>query len=392
MTAREWLILSLLPGLGARRIATLAAQLARQPLAAPWPQGWLAGLPAESREALRLWLEHPARSPLQMPLEAALAWEAQDPRHHLLHPDHAAWPALLRELPDPPPLLWAKGSLAALTPPAMAMVGTRRPTREGLDNAAYFARQLVGAGYSVVSGLALGVDGCAHRAALEAGGTSVAVLGCGTDVIYPARHAELYRRMLDEGGLLLSEHAPSTRAHPRFFPRRNRIITGLAHGVLVVEAAQKSGSLVSARLAAEQNREVFALPGSIHNPQARGCLELIRQGAALVTCLDDILSELGLPATSSTRELRERRTVPEAAATSAFGTRPERVLHDGVGSAAAREDDLLALLSDQPTPLDMLIELTGRDVGSCQMRLLELELDGRVAQAPGGWVRTASPC
>ncbi|MHB0776239.1 DNA-processing protein DprA [Halomonas sp. WWR20] len=401
MTVREWLILSMLPGLGARRIATLADHLVQQQVSQPWPQGWLAGLPAEPREALRLWLEHPDRSPLQAPLEAALAWEAQSPQHHLLHPGHDVWPALLRELPDPPPVLWAKGSLEALNPPALAMVGTRRPTREGLDNAALFARQLVEAGYSVVSGLALGIDGCAHRAALDAGGASVAVLGCGVEVIYPPRHADLYRRMLAEGGLLLSEHAPLIRAHARFFPRRNRIITGLSHGVLVVEAAQKSGSLVSARLAMEQNREVFALPGSIHNPQARGCLELIRQGAALVTCLDDVLNEL----TPGGLVRRVDRPQPVAGPfpdtlspwpgnggfeTTLKGSAPPgRALKEPVSSGP--EDPLLALLTDMPTPLDVLIELTGRDVGGCQMHLLELELQGRVAQAPGGWVRVQAP-
>jgi DNA processing protein len=215
--------------------------------------------------------------------------------------------------------------------------------------------------------MALGIDGQAHRAALEAGGRSIGVLGSGIDVIYPARHQTLYRDMLERGGLLLSEHGPGVSARPAFFPRRNRIVTGLSLGVLVVEAAEKSGSLISARLAMEQNREVFTLPGSIHNPQARGCLSLLRQGATLVTCLDDLLAEL------------QPWQLPVAVAVDDEGPRSD--------SAPDNLDPLLALLSDAPTPLDMLIELSGRDFVHCQQRLLELELEGRAVQAPGGWVR-----
>ncbi|MFC3282805.1 DNA-processing protein DprA [Litchfieldella rifensis] len=357
MTAKEWLVLSRLPGLGPRRLAELAARCPS------WPQGWLALLSDEARQALRLWLDHPRRSPLQVESDALEAWLAASPAHDLLHPDHPAWPALLRELPDPPPVLWAAGDLEALAPPALAIVGSRRPTRDGLGNAARFGGELAERGWCVVSGLALGIDGCAQRAALDAHGRSVAVLGCGVDIVYPPRHGELYHRLLAEGGLILSEHPPGTRARPAFFPRRNRIVTGLALGVLVVEAAEKSGSLVSARLAMEQNREVFALPGSLHNPQARGCLGLIRQGAVLVTRIDEILAELGHWAGSM-----PSATLPGV-------TRP------------VDEDPMLGWLSDTPTPLDALVTLTGEDVTSCQLRLLELELEGRVTQAAGGWIR-----
>ena len=364
MTAKEWLVLSRLPGVGARRLASFRSH---QP---EWPQGWLVLLPGPARDALRLWLEHPARSPLQADVERALEWESREATHHLLTPAHAAWPVLLDELPDPPPLLWAQGNLSALSMPGLAIVGTRRPTREGLGNAARFSSDLAKAGMAVISGMALGVDGQAHHAALEAGGTSIGVLGCGIDVVYPSRHAGLYRQMLERGGLLLSEHAPGTRANPAFFPRRNRIITGLALGVLVVEAAEKSGSLISARLAMEQNRDVFTLPGSINNPQARGCLTLLRQGAALVTCVEDILAELthwSLPAS------------PAVAA--------DQGVVDSPFAAQVADDPLLALLSDAPTPLDLLIDLSGQGFSHCQQRLLELELEGRVTQAPGGWVR-----
>ncbi|MGM8850077.1 DNA-processing protein DprA [Salinicola halophyticus] len=379
---RDWLALDALPGLGPARLAPLMRRW-REEDDLHWPQGWLAALPATLAQPLRLWLEHPARSPLTASVDAAIAWEAEDPRHHLLHPGHPAWPDLLDQLPDPPSVIWAKGDLEVLARPAMAIVGTRRPTREGQDNAMRFARDLVERGYCIVSGMALGIDGAAQRAALQAGGATIGVLGCGVDVIYPPRHASLYRELLAGQGLLLSEHPPDTRAHPRFFPRRNRLITGLAQGVLVVEAAEKSGSLVSARLALEQDREVFAIPGSIHNPQSTGCLRLIRQGeAALVRDVDDMLADLApwqLPVSAPTtgREEDQRlaggRSQPSTASRSAPNVAPD--------------SPLLAALTDAPTPVDLLVELTGQSVAELQLGLLELELDGWVAQTTGGWVR-----
>ncbi|TDO08610.1 MULTISPECIES: DNA-processing protein DprA [Halomonas] len=359
MQTREWLALARLPGMGAARLAKWVAE---RP---DWPDGWLAVLPREAAMALRLWLDHPDRSPLSAELDADEAWLAAEPGRHLIHPDHPAWPRLLGQIADPPPVLWALGDLEALGPPRLAMVGSRRPTREGLTNAAGFARELAARGWCVVSGMALGIDAAAQQAALDAGGTSVAVLGCGVDVIYPPRHHRLYRRLQESGGLLLSEHPPGTRARAGFFPRRNRIVTGLSLGVLVVEAAEKSGSLVSARLALEQNREVFALPGSIHNPMARGCLQLIRDGAVLVRELDDILAELSQWAVVS--------------APAAVSSAPE--------PTEAAENSLLRWLSDTPTPVDALVTLTGRGVADCQRGLLELELEGAVTQAAGGWVR-----
>ncbi|MDR5865241.1 DNA-processing protein DprA [Halomonas koreensis] len=359
-SARDWRLLARLPGVGPAGLAELAAR------APAWPAGWLAALPPAAAAALRLWLEHPARSPLSAALEADEAWSDAGPDRHLLHPGHPDWPALLACIPDPPPALWAWGDLAALTPPRLAMVGSRRPTREGLSNAHGFARALVERGWSVVSGMALGIDGAAQWAALEAGGRSVAVLAGGVDQVYPARHRRLHERLRAPGGLLVSEHPPGTRARPAFFPRRNRIVTGLCAGVLVVEAAERSGSLVSARLAGEQGREVFALPGSIHNPRARGCLGLIRDGAALVRDIEDILAELPAP---------EAPPWPPPAAE--------------VGDDDP--DPLLAWLSDAPTPVDALVGLAGLPVADCQRRLLALELEGRAAPVAGGWVRLPTP-
>lgn len=374
MGAEEWFALSRLPGLGAARIAALAAR------APAWPQGWLALLPPQAVATLRLWLDHPACSPLTAEWERQRVWLAAEPSRHLLHPGHAAWPDLLTQIADPPPLLWAQGDLDALTLPRLAVVGSRRPTREGFASAALLGRELAECGWCVVSGMALGIDGTAQQAALDAGGASVAVLGCGVDVVYPPRHRHLHRRLQQPGGLglLLSEHPPGTPARAGFFPRRNRIVTGLSLGVLVVEAAEQSGSLISARLAGEQGREVFALPGSIHNPQAAGCLRLIREGAVLVRHVDDILDEL-TQWTLSPGRMSERAT--ERA--------PERAPAEA--QRAAEVDPLLRWLSGTPTPVDALVGLAGIDVAECQRRLLELELEGRAAHTLGGWVRLMAP-
>lgn len=364
--AREWLLLSQLPGLGVVSLAGFADEQL------DWPDGWLARLPREAAQALRLALDHPSRSPLADSVESQMAWCDPDRHRHLLYPGHASWPLALSALSDPPAVLWAQGELAALDPPRLAMVGTRRASREGMNNAALFAQALVEQRFCVVSGMALGIDGAAQWAALEAGGSSIGVLGCGVDVIYPARHRALYERLGQQGGLLLSEHVPGTRAHPSFFPRRNRIVTGMSLGVLVVEAAERSGSLISARLAGVQGREVFAVPGSIHNPEAGGCLRLIREGAVLVRDIEDILDELPDWAVAS----RGALNMSEPADPLSQMTQP-----------APTDDPLLALLSASPTPLDVLAELSDLTPANCQSQLIMLALDGVADQVPGGWIR-----
>lgn len=376
--AREWLLLSQLPGLG---VVSLAALVEASP---SWPDGWLARLPPGAAKALRLALDHPALSPLAAVVEAQLAWCDPSVQRYLLHPGHARWPASLSALADPPPLLWAQGDLAALDAPRLAMVGTRRATREGLNNAALFAKALVEQGFCVVSGMALGIDGAAQWAALEAGGSSIGVLGCGIDVIYPARHRRLHERLGQPGGLLLSEHPPGTRAHPVFFPRRNRIVTGLSLGVLVIEAAERSGSLISARLAGEQGREVFAVPGSIHNPQAGGCLRLIREGAVLVREVDDILVELPGWAVDQSRDRPLGRPVNQPLKPAGGEASDVRGGSEDSGGAG---DPLLAWLSDSPTPMDVLVGLSGLTPQACQSQLMTLALVGQADQVPGGWVR-----
>jgi len=384
MDAQAWLAVNALPGMGALRIAQLVA---RQP---QWPEGWLAALPSRAASELRLWLEHPARSPLQKVVDETLAWQQSGPNRHLLHRDHPAWPALLNELPDPPVVLWAQGDLGALEGPKLAMVGTRRPTGEGTHNAQTFARDLARRGWCVVSGMALGVDGVAQRAALAAGGSTVAVLGCGVDVIYPASHRDLHEQLSRlPGGLLLSEHPPGTVARPAFFPRRNRIVTGLSLGTLVVEATEKSGSLVSARLTLEQNRELFVLPGSLHNVQARGCLALLRQGAAHLACsVDDIIADLGHWAEAFIQPSAEDKPSEQAPLPDSLSNEslPAESLSDD-----SLPDSLLTSLSATPTPIDLLVHTTGVTISDCQQRLLMLELDGWVSQQAGGWVRLPRP-
>lgn len=376
MNAREWLAVFALPGLGPQRLAKMMAQ------APTWPEGWLALLPPQAATVLRLWLEYPARSALTPVIEASLAWEQAAPEHTLLYRDHPDFPPLLNEIPDPPAVLWAQGDIHALRHPGLAVVGSRRPTGEGAANARAFARDLAQRGFCITSGMALGVDAEAQRAALDAGGASIAVLATGIDVIYPARHRELYQRLgSTPGGLLLAEHPPGTRAHPAFFPRRNRIVTGLSLGTLVVEAAEKSGSLVSARLTLEQGRELFALPASLHNGQARGSLQLLRTGATLVCESDDIVTELSQWAGDYAA------CQPPTPGNDAPSRTTSPVAHTPAAALDEPADNLLAALSATPTPIDALVQQAGLSVGECQQRLLMLELDGRVAQQPGGWVR-----
>jgi DNA processing protein len=245
------------------------------------------------------------------------------------------------------------------------MVGSRNASAQGLDNARAFASHLSRGGLTIVSGLALGIDGAAHEGALEGGGSTIGVVGTGLDVIYPRRHARLWQRVAHEG-LILSEFAPGTPPLQANFPRRNRVIAGLTLGTLVVEAAMQSGSLITARLALEAGREVLAIPGSIHSPQARGCLHLIQQGAKLVTSAEDILQEL--PAWA--RPASDSQQVPPAGA-----TRPD---------VAPDSDPFWRALGHDPVSLDTLVDRSGWPAHELQARLLTLELDGEVARLPGG--------
>ncbi|MGD8910288.1 MAG: DNA-processing protein DprA, partial [Chromatiales bacterium] len=257
-----WLLLSQAPGIGSRYFQRLLERFGRaaDALQAPRNQLQAVGLPHRAIEALKQMREET--------IAPTLDWLAQ-PGHLILTLADSDYPELLRQIDDPPPVLYLIGNTELLHQPQLAVVGSRNPTPNGLGNAREFARTLASAGLCITSGLAIGIDGAAHEGALSNGST-IAVLGTGPDRIYPASHHELAHRIADNG-LLISEFAPGTPARAENFPRRNRIISGLSLGTLVVEAAAQSGSLITARLALEQGREVFAIPGSIHNPQARGC-------------------------------------------------------------------------------------------------------------------------
>jgi len=283
----------------------------------------------------------------------------QEPRRVVTLGD-ASYPQALLQTADPPLLLYVQGRLDLLNAPSLAVVGSRRPSAQGLDNARAFGMALSRAGYTVVSGLALGIDGAAHAGALEGDAGTMAVVGTGLDRVYPKSHFELAHRIA-RGGALVSEFPIGMPPLAANFPRRNRIIAGMSRGTLVIEAALKSGSLITARLASEAGREVFAVPGSIHSAQSQGCHALIKQGAKLVECAEDVLEELS-PCHSSASSL---------AAAPASDPEP------------AGEDPLLQALGSDPVSLDALVARTGWPVQLISTMLLEFELDGRVARLPG---------
>jgi DNA processing protein len=287
---------------------------------------------------------------------ATRAWLEGNSARHVIALGDAAYPTSLLETADPPLLLYAQGRIGLLSAASIAVVGSRNPTAQGSDNARAFAKHLSQAGLAVVSGMALGIDGAAHDGALAGPGSTIAVMGTGADRIYPARHRALAHRIAEQG-LLLTEFEIGTPPLAENFPQRNRIIAGLARGTLVVEAALPSGSLSTARAAVEAGREVFAIPGSIHSPQSRGCHALIKQGAKLVESAEDITSELQWQSSAS-------------AATETTHT--------------AGETPLLRALGHEPATLDALGARTGMSAADLNAQLLELELDGRVARLPGG--------
>lgn len=358
---RGWLRLIRCPGLGA---ATLRILVERHGSACAaldaGRSAWLeAGASSEAWEAQ-------SRVDAAQ-LDADLAWCAQ-PRRGLVTWNDPRYPSSLREIASPAPALFYRGDAELLAVPQLAIVGSRTATPQGLETAENFAQELARRGLAITSGLALGVDGAAHRGALAADGLTIAVCATGLDRVYPARHKSL-AEAIEARGLLVSEFAPGTPPRPENFPRRNRLISGLSLGVLVVEAARESGSLITARLAAEQGREVFAIPGSIHNVMARGCHRLIRQGAKLVETAEDVLEEIGDQVGSWLREVRSAPSTTRA---------PHR--HQAV----------LDALGDAAQSLDELVERLGLGVDQLSAVLLELELEGLLASAPGGRVMRLS--
>jgi len=310
--------------------------------------------------------------------------DPQRPAHAIVTLGDSRYPQTLLETPDPPLLLYLTGPAHLLAQqafpagPCLAVVGSRNPSAQGAENARQFARALHGAGLGIVSGLALGIDAAAHEGALDAALTgagvaaTLAVVGTGLDQVYPRKNIDLARRIA-ASGLLISEYPLGTPPLAAHFPKRNRIIAGLSQGCLVVEAALASGSLITARLSAEQGREVFAIPGSIHAPQSRGCHALIRQGAKLVESAQDVLQELVVPA---------RRVAAPVAGADA--DTPPTTGADAPAAGAAMDTPLLAALGFDPIGIDALLARTGMATAALQVALLELELAGSVARLPGG--------
>ena len=315
--------------------------------------------------AARAWLERPDEARLAQDL----AWLAE-PGHRLLRCTDADFPPQLEHIPQPPAVLFVAGDPSLLLHPQVAIVGARAASASGMAHARAFARTLAGAGFTITSGMADGIDGAAHAAALDAGAKALAVIGTGPDRVYPRKHHALARR-LAEHGALVSEFPPGTAARPDHFPRRNRIISGLALGVLVIEAGLRSGSLITARLAAEQGREVFALPGSIHNPLASGCHRLIRDGARLVEHASEIVELLAPAARSLGLELAARLS--------------EEGAGEAVMTTVADPDyrRLLSALGHEPATMEELVQRTGLSTGTLSSMLLMLELDGRIERRPG---------
>jgi DNA processing protein len=295
-------------------------------------------------------------------VDATLAW-LEGPANFVITLADTQYPPALLQAPDPPALLYAKGNLHLLSRPAVAIVGSRNATAQGLANAEQFARALSGAGITVISGLALGIDGAAHRGGLAGAGSTIAITGTGQDIVYPSKHRDLAHEIARQG-LILSEFALGTKPLSGHFPRRNRLLAGLSRGVLVVEAATQSGSLITARLAGDLGREVLAIPGSIHSPQSRGCHQLIKQGAKLVESAQDVIEELRLDAAPIEQSPRTASPLEQELAT------------------------LLAALGHEPTDLDTLAARTSLAPQELLARLTALELEGGVARLPAGrWQR-----
>jgi DNA processing protein len=351
---RAWVVLSSVPGLGPADLHPLLTALGSPPGVVDASVSTLSKhVPAPLAESIK----RAAQSP---DVDAVLAWAAADPANHLLVWDDPDYPRPLFDIGDSPIILYYKGRRDLLGRPGLGIVGSRNATPAGLQTAEDFAEALATAGLTIVSGLALGIDAAAHRGALRvgaAGGSTIAVVGTGIDRIYPARNDALAHRIAAEGGIL-SEFPLGTPALRQNFPQRNRLISGLARGILVVEAALGSGSLITARCAGEQGREVFAIPGSIHSPMSKGCHKLIREGAKLVETARDVLDELGLPATIEPPEVSAKES----------------------GSRA----QLLRALGFDPMTPDELVARLAWPVERVMTHLLELEMSGRIARMQSG--------
>ena len=365
----DWLTLLLAPGVGSRRSHRLAE-------AFDSPLGWITASDQQLREAgLSPAMIRSLRQPDPAAMEGCLDWLKAD-NHHLITLDDPLYPPLLKSVEEPPLALFVVGDPGHLVRPQVAIVGSRNATTGGLDHARDFAATLARAGFVVTSGLADGVDGQAHAGCLDAGGQTLAVMGTGPDRVYPARHKALARRICQHGALI-TQFVPGTEPKPGHFPVRNRIISGMTLGTLVVEAGLRSGSLITARQAADQGREVFAIPGSVHNSLARGCHRLIRDGARLVETADEVVEALAPLAEELAGEIGKllASDLPPALDKS---RKAPHLLDD------PDYQRLLDALGFDPTPVDQVIQRSQLTAAEVSSMLLMLELDGLVDTHPGG--------
>ncbi|MEO1879089.1 MAG: DNA-processing protein DprA [Methylococcales bacterium] len=354
---KYWLLLLRAPGIGSKTfLNTLDSYQPEQLFKQSHSRLAVLGLKDQSIDFIK--------NPDWTLIEQDLDWLKQQ-GNSVLTINDALYPYQLKQIDNPPPLLFVRGNEHILSQRQIAIVGSRNPSASGLQTATAFAKSLSQAGFIITSGLALGIDAASHQGALNAGGETIAVAGTGLDRVYPARNKRLATDIVNSGALI-SEFPPGTAAQANHFPRRNRIISGLCMGLLVVEAAQRSGSLITARMALEANREVFAIPGSIHNPLARGCNALIKEGAKLVENTHDIFDELV-----------------------EYNQQPEDDFQENLQSVLDLEQqNLLNLIMFSPTSIDWLVQESGYSVEVISSMLLMFELQGSIATVPGGYIRT----
>ncbi len=358
MNTRNYLALATLKGLSSHQLAIIVKRLSKI--------DDLFQLTSKQQEdiGLSIRLIQALKKTDWQAIDRMQAWQQQSAHHHLITYLDTAYSAQLKEIADPPPLLFAKGDIALLNTNAVALVGSRRASQQGLDNSHEFAKALAEKNYTIISGLAQGIDTKAHLGALAANGKTIAVMGTGIDQVYPYRNRSL-ANAIEQSGLLLSEFPLDSKPMPFHFPRRNRIISGLSLGILVVEASLNSGSLITARLGLEQGKEVFALPSSVHNPLAKGCHHLIKQGAKLIESIEDIIEEFPPNAVNETQALKDNMIKK-------LESNPQTLV-EFVGYEITSVHSIMAL-SDLPP-----------QTVSCQ--LVELELKGIIKSVLGGYMR-----
>lgn len=370
------LLLSLLPGVGPSRYWSLVEKLGSAEKVLLSPAESLPRITPEAKKALNEFQQQGEMSPLACKGFQVLETLEKEQARLLTHLDDD-YPGLLKQTHRPPPILYTKGNTDLLSLPQIAVVGTRNPTNTGVENARIFSCYLSQGGFTITSGLALGIDGAAHEATLATKGKTIAVMASGIDKIYPSKHVPLAKNILKNNGLLVTEFAPGTPPHAVNFPRRNRIISGLSLGILVIEAAIKSGSLITARYALEQDREIFAVPGSIHNPQSRGCHALIKDGAQLVETGEDIIKQLtGIIRHFADQQAREDKVNSESSDDSKDTSNRPSLL-------SSKERQILESIGYDIVAIEQVIERTGFSSAEVTATLLNLEVKGIVKHS--GW-------